>query len=738
MSMDTCRLWHLYFAALLELTASFRACPPPNMGCVADVRGEASWSLWAEVDKALSQRTYELLTLYEWIPKEDTTSRATALRGLQAMEAAKQLLCASTFARCDVEGVAYASALLNASPAKTDAAELAIQTCGFPERGSKWLGRCSYAVWDWADAEYLMSAQGFMHSGQAQLAEEADRLNSKKTDADAGYSAAVYPALFSPEEICALSMTPLPSQYAGFGLQPVFSGEAFQDVSWVDISNLRTRHLSAISLLETLENGAAFQDRHPQGLSRIAVNLGGGDGACRVGHGLDPVNCFFPQGFGGVVFEANKSLESELQISIGKHFPQVQVVMEAAAEDTISQRLEQALAKRPGRLVQRDEIDIIKVDVDGPDCHLVRGLVRAGWQPKVWHVEVNPLFPPGISVWPTGTSLDSETTVTIEGLSSAFSRRVNDKQALVGCSLQALLDVAGPDYVLTHMEFENAVLVRRDISEGLEPWLSSRSPVQKWRDGYFCHPIARVRLPHDNDQDSLFLHYDFRRWGDPRLDPGELHKLVKEFLAGFVQEDTYSLTEPPRPTLLDVPTKTLKNQAVDEDINCEATWKGHVFQWPIVLRNIERLLSAWATGSGDVEAVLMALVEDFANQLNIDRAWPIFKSVASGECPVGGLAIGIAMRWRCLSPFWEDNPVFPATANLFAAMRRQLPLILRNKSHGHQSRFAAPLGCEHVLMRFIQAGLRRDLGAVLGSRWPIFELLSSMHTQSEKWPRDYP
>ena len=51
----------------------------------------------------------------------------------------------------------------------------------------------------------------------------------------------------------------------------------------------------------------------------------GGDGACRVGHGLDPVNCFFPQGFGGVVFEANKSLESELQISIGKHFPQVQV-----------------------------------------------------------------------------------------------------------------------------------------------------------------------------------------------------------------------------------------------------------------------------------------------------------------------------------------------------------------------------------------------------------------------------
>ena len=135
-----------------------------------------------------------------------------------------------------------------------------------------------------------------------------------------------------------------------------------------------------------------------------------------------------------------------------------------------------------------------QVDVDGPDCHLVRGLVRAGWQPKVWHVEVNPLFPPGISVWPTGTSLDSETTVTIEGLSSAFSRRVNDKQALVGCSLQALLDVAGPDYVLTHMEFENAVLVRRDISEGLEPWLSSRSPVRASRERRSLSHLPAIRF----------------------------------------------------------------------------------------------------------------------------------------------------------------------------------------------------------------------------------------------------
>ena len=105
------------------------------------------------------------------------------------------------------------------------------------------------------------------------------------------------------------------------------------------------------------------------------------------------------------------------------------------------------------------------MDVDGLDCHLVQSLVESAWRPKVWHVEINPLFPPNISLWPKGASLKVETTIERD-LSSAFSRRGQSKQALVGCSLQALLDAAGTDYVLVHVEFENAVLVRKDTGFG--------------------------------------------------------------------------------------------------------------------------------------------------------------------------------------------------------------------------------------------------------------------------------
>ena len=223
------------------------------------------------------------------------------------------------------------------------------------------------------------------------------------------------------------------------------------------------------------------------------------------------MNCFFIQGYGGVVFEANQSLESELHSSLGKYVPHIQILVEAAEVDTVSERLGEAMAKRPGRLVQRDEIDFIKVDVDGLDCHLVQALTVGKWRPKVWHVEINPLFPPGVAVWPAGSSLGVSTTTNQRELSSAFSRRGESdaKQALVGCSLQALLDAAGSDYELIHVEFENAVLLRKDISEALEPWLSSRSAVRA--------QAARVA--------SLFMSF---------------HDVSSKFVLGFVWTPFYT------------------------------------------------------------------------------------------------------------------------------------------------------------------------------------------------------
>lgn len=59
---------------ILRFCAAFQPwhpCPPPDaFACVADVRGTSNWELRAQVDKALSQRTYELVTIHDWIPKE--------------------------------------------------------------------------------------------------------------------------------------------------------------------------------------------------------------------------------------------------------------------------------------------------------------------------------------------------------------------------------------------------------------------------------------------------------------------------------------------------------------------------------------------------------------------------------------------------------------------------------------------------------------------------------------------
>ena len=210
---------------------------------------------------------------------QEAAQRNTALMGVEAMEAGRHLLCAATFLGCDPTGVENAVSMVE--PRRMSAqvlAEKAVATCGDvpPDLNMDWFGVCSNAIWEWTEAEYMVSAKLFMtNSGQPQLSDDADKLNLRKTDSAVGYGAVVYPSTFSPGRICELSSTRMPSKYSEFGMQPVFSGEAFHDVSWVDVNNLRTRHLSSISLLEALENGAALQARHPWGLSRVAINLGG-------------------------------------------------------------------------------------------------------------------------------------------------------------------------------------------------------------------------------------------------------------------------------------------------------------------------------------------------------------------------------------------------------------------------------------------------------------------------------
>eukprot|EP00928_Gymnodinium_smaydae_P022004 TRINITY_DN18619_c0_g1_i2.p1 TRINITY_DN18619_c0_g1~~TRINITY_DN18619_c0_g1_i2.p1 ORF type:complete len:730 (-),score=142.69 TRINITY_DN18619_c0_g1_i2:64-1944(-) len=614
-------------------------------------------------------------------------------------------------------------------------------------------------------APYVDSSLGF------QPDHKLNRLSARKVSAAAGYPALLYPWPLSPGSACAFDTDSVAEW-------PLFGGEAFGDVSWVDVTNQRTRHLNMLSLLELLENGADFAARHPAGLSHVAVNIGANDGVCRVGHGLDPANCLAATGYGGVFVEADERVWPELQRSLGARAPDVQLLLEAAHPDTVATQLSAALARRPGATpTAADEVDLVKVDVDGPDCEMVEALHAAGWRPKVWHVEVNPLFPPDMAVW-AKTDVRAASAAfanasaasgggggrLASGFSRAAARSVSEEQqgeaeeasaasALVGCSLGALLGVLGTAYRLLHVEFENAVLVRADLSGALEPWLSRQGNDEKWRLGYFCHPLARVRLPGDADRASSFLRYDFRRWGDFSRLRSDVRQDIRDFLVDLggdsheLRDDAW--TSPAMVArqgagsstgaTIDADGVGGDRRAALRDPDCMEAGIGGVLEWPLVLSNIERVLESWATADGKLEVTLMVLAEGIVEKFDIDRAWPIFKMVAGSECPLGGIAVAAVLAWRCRSGVWEDDPLAPKTAQLFLAMRHQLPLIGEPGPLRKDVGRPAGIGCEAMLDRYLDAALRRvDLASAMRSRWPIFELLSALHTKSVAWPRGYP
>ncbi|CAK0848121.1 unnamed protein product, partial [Prorocentrum cordatum] len=178
------------------------------------------------------------------------------------------------------------------------------------------------------------------------------------------------------------------------------------------------------------------------------------------------------------------------------------------------------------------------------------------------------------------------------------------------------------------------------------------------------------------------------------------------------------------------------------DLNCEDPSRDYFLEWPKILANVESLLAAWARGGGDVEGSLVAFVEDLASRLNIDRAWPIFKAMGRSQCPLGTACVAAVLAWRCRSP-WAGDPRGPSTERLFDAMLRQLPLL--DLQPGDPPRPAAParaspqLGCDAMLTRHLQELLRAvPLADALRSRWPVFELLSALHTENRAWPRGYP
>ncbi|CAK0848124.1 unnamed protein product, partial [Prorocentrum cordatum] len=62
--------------------------------------------------------------------------------------------------------------------------------------------------------------------------ERAERINQLKVPAAGGYPPPLYPAALSPGRTCELA--------GSEGGVPLYGGEAFGDITWVDVTNLRT------------------------------------------------------------------------------------------------------------------------------------------------------------------------------------------------------------------------------------------------------------------------------------------------------------------------------------------------------------------------------------------------------------------------------------------------------------------------------------------------------------------
>eukprot|EP00929_Paragymnodinium_shiwhaense_P006633 TRINITY_DN11044_c0_g2_i1.p1 TRINITY_DN11044_c0_g2~~TRINITY_DN11044_c0_g2_i1.p1 ORF type:complete len:736 (-),score=140.90 TRINITY_DN11044_c0_g2_i1:959-2881(-) len=634
----------------------------------------------------MAARMYEMLMVHDWVDAKDHKQRQRIEAAVAVFESVRQLLCTAAFARCSVKNLPGKALELvyevgmRVAPILDDDNIMADWESGMnrckwghsflledSELRARVFSACFSLAMAWTERIYRQVVGPFVDPETGvQTAESAAEASARKVSASVGYPALVYPPELSPSGVCAFEGVP----------RPLFGGEAFNDVASIDVLNQRSRHLNIISLLELFENGKGFAARHPRGLSGVAVNIGANDGVCRVGHGVDPVNCLVAAGASGVLVEADGELGAVIQEVVGHRSPDVQIVIEAVTPATAATLLREALERRPGQPLASEELDLIKVDIDGLDCEIIASLTQAGWRPKVWHVEINPLFPPGVAIWPREDKRGGSYANESKELMSAFSRRQDPaapgadgrRQKMVGCSIQALLDELSDEYRLLHIEVENAVFVRRDMAQTLEPWISYHDDMTKWRIGYFCHPLGRLRMPGDKDDASLFLRYDFRLWGDPSVPVQQVQSDVRLFLAEFIEHGSYRLAgavamestaSSPAAALTSSGLQAdatrwaaevvARNASQLEDPNCEASWKGTVLEWDVVLRNTGRVLNSWATGDGMVGPTLAAMVEDIVSRFDIDRAWPVFKLLVAAECPLGGMAIAAVLRWCCVA-----------------------------------------------------------------------------------------
>lgn len=296
----------------------------------------------------------------------------------------------------------------------------------------------------------------------------------------------MYPAEFAPAGACDASTL----LKAG---TPLLKG-------WRDV----TGHYSPL-LLPTEEILARLERRGTL-LSRFVINLGASDGRCSGGALYDPANCLMLHGnFSGVALEGR---EDDF-LNLAKQFVGRPDVIPRLGFFSPSSAAASAHAAGAPR-----SPDLLKVDVDNCDVCFVEHMLRL-FEPKLIHVEIEAELPPGI--------------IRRHPFIDPRTRDDPPPHGRPG-SLGAFLKALRPRYRLLQVEVVNAILVREDLFALVDEGFASAGlgDEERWRLGYFCHPLRSTWRHSPAAQMRRGLQVDTSRLGDPSLPLAVRLRLAKE------------------------------------------------------------------------------------------------------------------------------------------------------------------------------------------------------------------
>eukprot|EP00462_Mataza_sp_D1_P007026 CAMPEP_0175122408 /NCGR_PEP_ID=MMETSP0087-20121206/1699_1 /TAXON_ID=136419 /ORGANISM="Unknown Unknown, Strain D1" /LENGTH=424 /DNA_ID=CAMNT_0016404041 /DNA_START=65 /DNA_END=1336 /DNA_ORIENTATION=+ len=186
---------------------------------------------------------------------------------------------------------------------------------------------------------------------------------------------------------------------------------------------------------------------NPKSMSNYVVNLGSADGIDA--DPLYPLLDKYPDLIGGTFVESKPDWFAKLQNNYSPRFPKAQLRNLFLSPSTVA-----SVVKEGNTKDQDKTMDVLKVDTDGCDCHLLENLLKeeSGYfHAKVIQVELNHHIVPPIAYKDMCKN-------------DVYGRTAYYNKDIWGCSMQAAYDVVRPyGYVLLQHDWPDAVFIHSDF-----------------------------------------------------------------------------------------------------------------------------------------------------------------------------------------------------------------------------------------------------------------------------------